>query len=231
MALKQERWRGLGIDEAKRFYDSMGRKQDLQFYERRALSTLIRLSDFDRAESTFELGCGTGRLAAELLARSPGGCMRYRGVDISETMVRIGTRRLIAWRDRAEVQLIEGARRLDAESGTFDRFVSTYVFDLMSDEDIQAALAEAHRILKDDGLLCAASLTRGDTPMRRLATAAWEGIFAIKPYLVGGCRPIELERRLPAGEWRVVHKRMVSSFGIATEVLVARPLPRAGEVE
>ena len=46
----------------------------------------------------------------------------------------------------------------------YDRFVSNYVFDLLSGEDIHALLKEAHRVLVPDGYLCASSLTEGLTP-------------------------------------------------------------------
>ena len=54
---------------SRRFYDRFGRFQDTQrFYEDPAVHRLVELADFERSECVFELGCGTGRLAANLLS-------------------------------------------------------------------------------------------------------------------------------------------------------------------
>ena len=56
-------------NEASRFYDKFGAKQDRQgFYEDAALDLMIELGKFPDAENVFELGCGTGRLAEQLLS-------------------------------------------------------------------------------------------------------------------------------------------------------------------
>ena len=51
--------------------------------------------------------------------------------------------------------------------GAFDRFIRTYVLDLLPDVEIRAVLDEAHRVLKPDGLIGLASLTKGsDSDLR-----------------------------------------------------------------
>jgi len=93
----------------------------------------------------FELGCGTGRFAAELLARELPSDARYVGVDVSPVMVRIARARLAAWAARTEVHLLEPpARTLPGADGSFDRFVATYVFDLLAADDARALFGEAH---------------------------------------------------------------------------------------
>ena len=43
--------------------------------------------------------------------------------------------------------------RFDLSDATFDRFISTYVLDLLSEENIDSLLSEAYRILRTGGLL------------------------------------------------------------------------------
>jgi hypothetical protein len=57
----------LSHEQAKRFYDHMGAKQDTQwFYERPALADLVANLELAGAEMLIEFGCGTGRFVEEL---------------------------------------------------------------------------------------------------------------------------------------------------------------------
>ena len=49
-------------------------------------------------------------------------------------------------------------------------------------------------------------------------------LHSLSPSLVGGCRAIGLRSSLPPDRWRVIHSNVVSKWGIASEVLVARPV-------
>lgn len=217
--------RTLTTVEAKAFYDRFGAKQDAQaFYEDRALDPLITHADFQHAHAVFEFGCGTGRLAARLLGTTlPEDC-RYFGVDISETMVALARERLRPWANRAEVVRSEGAISRQCGAGAYDRFVSTYVLDLMSEEAIQAVLADAHRLLGREGLLCLVSLTHGHGVITKLISSAWTMLHRLNPTVVGGCRPIELRDYLAGDRWRLRHHEVVSAWGISSEVLVASRL-------
>jgi SAM-dependent methyltransferase len=213
---------GLTPLQAKEFYDRFGRKQDWQrFYEDRAVKALIRHGEFGEAGAVFEFGCGTGRLAGTLLEQQLPPDARYVGVDISETMVGLAAALLERFRPRAEVRLTDGSFRFDFGPGVFDRFVSCYVFDLLSPENSQEALQEADRLLSDGGLLCLVSLTRGFTPLSRLVERLWMAVYRARPTLVGGCRPISLSEVVCGPHWHVLYHQRFSSYGIPSEVLIA----------
>ena len=214
--------RVLTTAQARAFYDRLGARQDAQsFYEDRALQVLVDHGTFSTATSVFEFGCGTGRFAKRLLAQALAPEARYVGVDVSSTMVRLAREQLRHWPDRAQVRFSDGSTKLEVADNSFDRFVSTYVLDLLSEEDISCLLAEAARILTDDGLLCLASLTYGDKPLSKLVPWAWEQVHVLHPLLVGGCRPIRLLGFLPTNRWRVRHREVVSAFGVSSEVVIA----------
>jgi ubiquinone/menaquinone biosynthesis C-methylase UbiE len=209
-------------EDARRFYDCFGARHDTQeFYENPALDALIEHADFQRAQAVFEFGCGTGALARRFLEIVLPAGASYLGLDISETMVGLATERLEPWRDRAEVRLSVGSPRLPVPDGEFDRFVATYVFDLLGPDYQTQALAEAHRILRPGGLLCTTGLTHGTTPFSRLVSRLWDGICSRWPGLVGGCRPIRLGDGLDPERWAIRHREVVASYGISSEVLVA----------
>jgi ubiquinone/menaquinone biosynthesis C-methylase UbiE len=208
---------------ARRFYDRVGRWQDTQrFYEDAATARLRASASFREAGAVFELGCGTGRLAAALFAAELSDAARYLGVDVSPQMVRVASSRLAPWAPRAEVRLLEPpALTLPGTDGSFDRFVATYVFDLLSQADAAALIEDAHRMLAAGGLLALVSLTRGTTPVSRLVAGCWGAVARRRPGLVGGCRPIELCDLLEPGMWRVTDRDVVTSWGVPSEVVVA----------
>jgi SAM-dependent methyltransferase len=222
----QERPRGspgaLTHAQARAYYDRFGAKQDSQrFYESPALSELVHHGAFEEAHALFEVGCGTGYFAAALLEDHLPPDASYRGVDVSATMVALTRKRLARFGERAQVTQTGGEPTFDAADASMDRVVSTYVLDLLSTADIQAVLAEARRMLVPGGLLGLVSLTRGFTLSSRLVERVWTSVWRHSPSLVGGCRPISLVKLVDPSEWQVQHRRLVSSFGVPSEVLVA----------
>ncbi len=207
-------------DRIRRFYDRFGRWQDWQRYEDRALDVLATHGEFATARSVFEFGCGTGRFAARLLGDLLPVDARYLGVDISTTMVRLATERLGRWGERAVVKQADGLAELAAAGPAFDRFVATYVFDLLGDGAIDSALGNARRILAPGGLACLASLTFGATPASRATVALWQRAYAAAPTLVGGCRPLSLLDHLSHADWQVLHHQVVVSATVPSEVVI-----------
>ncbi len=212
----------ISSQEARQFYDRFGAKQDDQgFYEAPALDDLLAHGDFAHARAVFELGCGTGRLARTLLERHLPATATYRGIDISSTMVALATEKLSAFSGRAAVAVAAGEGDLAIASDSVDRFVSTYVLDLLPPERIRAMVREAHRVLAPGGLLCLAGITPGTTALSRVVMGLWNALFRVAPAKLGGCRPIRVAGYLVPGEWRIEHHRVVVAYGIASEVVVA----------
>ena len=49
----------------------------------------------------------------------------------------------------------------------------------------------------------------------------WERIHAVRPALVGGCRPIDLTSALNDEGWKIRYRCVVSPFAIPSEVVIA----------
>lgn len=217
--------RYLTPNEARAFYDRFGAKQDQQgWYEDAALAELVEALHLAEAHRVYELGCGTGRLAARLLAERLPADAEYVAVDLSVTMCALATERLAPYAPRARVFAPDALPPEFAAAGRYDRYLSTYVMDLLPPEGITAALAEAHRLLAPGGRLGVVSLTPGEGLWRRVVAGAWSGVHAMRPQWVGGCRPIRLVDFLPATAWRIEHRAERAAFGVASEVIVAQPL-------
>ena len=214
--------RTLSHSEARSFYDGFGAKQDRQsFYEQVAIDELCSHAGFADSSAVLELGCGTGKLAKRLLEEELGEHARYLGLDLSSTMVGLARERTAPFGDRAEIRQTFGSLLIDAPDGSFDRFVSCYVLDLLSVEDIQTLLGEVHRVLVPGGLLCTASLTHGTTFATRIVSWSWARLHARSPKLVGGCRPIEVRPHLATNAWTIQLATVASAFGVPSEFVVA----------
>jgi SAM-dependent methyltransferase len=210
-------------DQARRFYDRIGRGQDARpVSERRALDALAEQGDFGRAAALVEFGCGTGRYAARLLReRLPGGAT-YLGVDVSPHMIALAGAALAPWAARARVVLTDGAIHLPVPDASSDRVLSTYVLDLLSPADAAAFVAEARRVLRPGGVLALASLAPGHTPSARMVTRLWRTLWTLNPALLGGCRPLDLGGLIDAADWSITAHFPVTDWILSSDVLVAR---------
>ena len=214
--------------QARNFYDRFGRRQDRQaFYENVALKRLLELGDFGSAEAIVEFGCGTGKFAQNLLEEHLPENATYIGFDLSETMVQLTRKRLVPAGSRASVVRTDGRPRVPLPPTSCDRFVSTYVLDLLSNQDISRTLAQAWKVLRPGGLLCLTGLTYGTTLISKLVVASWLAIHSLRPSLVGGCRPITLSDFLGPASWKILYSTTVVSWGVPSEVLIAKPRAHA----
>lgn len=214
----------LSHTQARAVYDRLGAKQDEgAFYEAPALADLLRYGRWPAARHVFEFGSGTGSFAHTLLTSHLPATAHYCGMDQSTTMINLATKRLAGFGERATLLLSAGPVALPVAAGSFDRVIANYVLDLLSEADIHSFLAEAHRVLQPDGLLCLVSLTEGNTPWARLVMWGWQQMYTFQPERVGGCRPIRLVNFLERTQWRLRHLEVVTTWGLASEVIVAAP--------
>ena len=213
--------RGFSRDEAEKFYDVFGARQDRQkYYEDVALADLVEHADFGVARNAVEFGCGTGRFAEELLAHCLPQAATYWGCDISNTMIQLGQQRLSQFGEHAIIWKSSYDFALPLADASVDRFVSNYVLDILSADEIHAVMNEAKRVLKKDGLLCLTGLTYGKGLFSKIWTAFWMLRYSLNPKWVGGCRPVALLEFLDG--WDVVHHNVVIARWISSEVVVVR---------
>lgn len=213
--------RGLSHEETVKYYDGFGAKQDKQgFYEDAALADMMAHADFGLARRVAEFGCGTGRIAANLLREHLPADATYWGCDVSDTMLGLSKERLAKFGERATLWKSAGDTTLPLEDESVDRFISNYVLDILSADEISAVIGEAKRVLKKDGLLCLVSLTHGKGIPSKVLTAFWNLGFSLNPGWVGGCRPVELLDFLDG--WEIVHHNVVVASAISSEVVVAK---------
>jgi ubiquinone/menaquinone biosynthesis C-methylase UbiE len=207
--------------QARKFYDDLGSWQDYQVYERAAINRLLSRGEFESTDSLFEFGCGTGRLAEQLLLHYLPTHASYEGVDISQIMIGISQQRLAGFQDRCKLSQSDGKVILRREDASCNRFVSCYVLDLLAEDEIGELLSEANRILAPGGTLCLISLTHGETTIGKWVEQSWSFLYRRRATLVGGCRPIRLRQYVRGPDWRNIRSEVITSWGVSSEVLIA----------
>lgn len=127
-------------------------------FDQRWKRRLIALARVGHGTRVLDLACGTGDLA--LLAAAAGA--RATGLDITLRMLEIAQAKpcdvAIAW-------VAGDMCALPVASGSFDRVTTGY--GLRNVPDLARAIAEIHRVLTDDGVLCSLDFNRpGWAPLR-----------------------------------------------------------------
>ncbi len=114
--------------------------------------------------------------------------------------------------------------KIDLPDQSADRFVSTYVLDLLSENDIFVLQDNAYRILSSGGFLCLVSLSHGLSIFSHIVESVWVALFKLKPAIVGGCRPVDIVATLQNGKWEIIYVATIVSFGVPSEVVIARKI-------
>lgn len=211
----------LSPSAARTYYDRFGKKQDSQgFYEEPAVDELVTHASFQDSRHVFEFGCGTGKFAGRLLEKHLPASASYCGCDISPIMLGLAKTRLEEFGRRAQVVLVDGAVRFPVPGHSVDRVVSNYVLDLLAEADIERFFSESRRVLMPGGKVCIASLTTGVNVASQIVSSVWTWLFRLRPALVGGCRPVNIDAFVNPQEWQVVHRSVVTPFGIPSQVLI-----------
>src|SRR5262249_30462254 len=98
--------------------------------------------------------------------------------------------------------------------------ISTYLLDLLEEEDVLLALSEMRRVCKAGGLVVCAGLTsRGASSRARVVAGAYAWARRVQPLWTGGCRPLDLEPLARRAGLRVVVRELFEQKGRASEVV------------
>ena len=102
------------------------------------------------------------------------------------------------------------------------KLIAATLFAALAREHGTPESREDERSLPGDTLLSDATgtLTHGVTIPSRLVSTLWTAVFRLRPARVGGCRPIHLAAYADPAHWRIAHRRVVTPYGIPSEVLV-----------
>lgn len=237
----------LSRSDARQVYDKFadeghkqGGKDADSGYGGPAVTALLEMADFASASKVLEFGCGQGKLAELVLeqqeqrASSDRKSFHWRAIDQSPKMVDRFQQRCVQrfGEEACTVELLNSGvpSEVYLEKGqTFDRFVSTYCLDLLSEGDMYEVLDLAQASLHPHrGILLLAGITWGyrDSVQTCAMTLIWELLYRFNRKRVGGCRPQALLPYLKSRGWRIetCRKTMPNGFPwMVSEVIAARP--------
>ncbi len=183
--------------------------------ESRARKRAIELARIENGINVLEVAVGTGLAFYEIVKRNPNG--KNTGIDISQGMLKKAEERLKELSEANYTLSIGSAFNLPLEDGSVDVLMNNYMFDLMSEEDMDKALVEFKRVLKKGGRLVLVNMTEGE----RLGSSIYSYIYNISPKTMGGCRGVKLSDRLINNGFKVATREYHQQMLFPSEVILA----------
>ena len=207
-------------EQARAAYNKLSRWYDVLAgsFEKKPRELALRKLNVAEGERVLEVGFGTGHCIMAL-ARSVGGSGSVAGIDISEGMLDITSRKVSEAGLADRVELRRGdATQLPFESDTFDAIFTSFTLELFDTPDIPVVLGECKRVLRQGGRICVASMSKDGEAGILLKLYEW-GHRTLPSYV--DCRPIFVRRALEDAGFKVVDVTKVSMWGLLGEIVVA----------
>jgi len=137
------------------FYDWI-----MGFYERPSNRCALKGPVIERAQKIIDVGVGTGYLLSQLVAVTDEK-QEVAAVDLSQQMLNNAQSYLVRKKQLSERVSFKKAncRDLPWSDGHFDLYVSSYLFDLLPENELKKAILEMERILRPDGYAILVTMT------------------------------------------------------------------------
>ncbi len=202
-------------------YNRLSRWYDTLAGQSEARLTELALDKFAavEGESILEIGFGTGT-ALIALARSVGSTGTIFGVDISDGMLAVASRKARKFGIWERVNLRRGdAAHLDYEDGQFDGIFMSFTLELFHPVEIPLVLRECHRVLRREGRICVAAMAKKESPNLISQLYAWA--HTRFPETID-CRPIFVHQWLEDTSFSVIDASDESVWGLPVQIVLAR---------
>lgn len=183
--------------------------------EREAVTRGLTRARVRPGERVLEVAVGTAAVFARLQQRV-GGRGQLVGVDLSPGMLAATRRRL------PDARLVRAdARTLPFPNDYFDLLWSSYLLDLIPNQEMTPLLEEFRRVLKPGGRLLLVNYSKDDNRL-----GWWERAYRhtptwLVPYLYGSCRPVQAEPFVRQAGFVEVERCYVPG-GLHSEIVSAR---------
>lgn len=211
------------IASAKQFYDRISGLYDsiADGGERKARERGLEVLAVQPGERVLEIGYGTGH-SIVALAKAVGATGRVDGVDISEGMRSVASRRVKEEGLDEWVSLRVGeAPPLPYDDAQFEVVTMSFTLELFPLEVIPEVLAEIRRVLVDTGrvgVVSMATVLANDRESALERTYKWMHMHF--PHIVD-CQPIDAERLVADSGLTIMQQERISLFTMPVAVVVA----------
>ena len=199
-------------------YDSLSKIYDIwgNLTESRARNRALELAEIKNGQHILEVAVGTGLAFYEIVKRNSEGT--NIGVDISEGMLKKAKERLGKLSGVNYELEIGNAFRLEEEDEHFDVLINSYMFDLISFDQMDAVLKEFKRVLKKKGKLVIVNMTIAEN----FGSEIYDFLYRLSPKMMGGCRGIRLSKKLQDHGFDVKLREYYQQFLFPSEVILAK---------
>src|SRR3990172_12383492 len=170
--------------------------------------------------NALEIGVGPGTALQELVRAQ----RQVVGIDVSAAMLRHASSRLAQASGPARLVRAD-ALRLPFAKNTFDAVLSTFVLDLLPDDELRPMLGELSRVLVPGGRAVLGLLELPNPLIAR----AWMTVHRLVPDVLGRVRPVDLTAPLAGQPLRLARDERLDgpmTTRIATLVKVSCVLSR-----
>lgn len=200
-------------------------------FEEHAIESMLEHCDIHSGQVVVEIGPGTGALAEQILHKitNEGAITKtplYYGVDVSDTMHNLAKKRLAKYIEAgsAVVEKTDASHDyVDYVTVPVDRFVVSYVFDLLEPKEITRMMQiMKNKLADDDARICVVNFTYGHTAGTRIITNIWQIIYYLfGGWVFGGCRPFDMLKYLtPDLGLKHTFLTLIDAYGIPSQVVV-----------
>jgi ubiquinone/menaquinone biosynthesis C-methylase UbiE len=203
----------------RRVYDRMAALYPLStmLFHARAHRCALEVSGVRDGMAVLEVATGSGEMFRRLVRANARGATV--GVDLSPNMA-ARTQRLARRRfpgARAHCQAVD-ARHMPFRNEAFDAVFCCYMLELLSGDDIERALCEFRRVLRDRGRLTLVLIGEN--------TGVFNALYRVAGKVAPAFWGRQVERRMPelieSARFEILHDRHVRQTGYPSRVLVAR---------
>jgi len=167
-------------------------------------------------EQVLDVGTGTGLALNCLAAGNPTGWTE--GVDLTPSMLSRARHRLSSLSHSRYGLRLANAAALPYPPNTFDAVFASYFLDVLPRLQIRPVLHEMHRVLSPQGRVVLVYLTSPSSLLGRL----WGGLAHAMPPLVGGARPISLDKPLRECGFEETARTTCRQLGLRSAIIQAR---------
>jgi len=171
-----------------------------------------------QGERLLEIGCGTGKVLADL-ASAAGQSGRIYGIDISDAMLGRARARVGRAGQRACAALTRAdARRLPFDAGAFDAVFMSFALETLDSDGRQSVLAEIRRAIAHAGRIVVVSMGLRARPGRMTRCYGWAHRHF--PDTID-CRCIDAASELETSGCTVRSRQEASLFGLPVDLVLA----------
>lgn len=206
-------------EKVKKYYDSISRVYDLfaGIFEEKYLDRGLKLLDIKGDEAVLEIGFGTGH-SLKRMARSVGRATGIYGIDISEGMLEVSSKKLEKASLDDKVELICGdVLDISLPENKFDCVFMSFTLELFDSPEIPKVLNKVKKILKPGGRLLLISMSKENGNSLMLMIYEW--IHKNFPR-IADCRPIYAEQALKDAGLGIYYREKVKFFGLPVGIII-----------